>query len=251
MDLSPSEQLLLVLVTFFFSVVGGITGIGIATILLPLLIFLGVNLPFAKATALWINISVMSLSVYKRLKSIKLFLALPLVVSAFLFSPLGAKLSFYIPQRVQLLLLASFVFISALAILFLKPKARIGGVTKLGFIKVGILLGGFAGFIGGMLGIGGGIIANPLLIILGFDPLVVTSVSSLMVLLSSLSGWITYAAFGYFSYSLTLPLFISAVAGSYIGNLLSQRISKEAVKKVVGYFALLVAIVTYLKAFTL
>ncbi|RTZ59914.1 MAG: hypothetical protein DSZ31_03035 [Gammaproteobacteria bacterium] len=251
MDLSLSKQLALVLVTFFFSVVGGITGIGIATIIVPLLIFLGASLPFAKSTALWINISVMSLSVYKRRRNIRLSLALPLVVSAFLFAPLGAKFSFYLPEKVQLLLLASFVFISALGVLFLKPKARVSGVTKSGFIKVGILLGAFAGFIGGMLGIGGGIIANPLLIILGFDPFVVTSVSSAMVLLSSLSGWITYWALGYFSYSLALPLFVSAFAGSYIGNLLSQRISKDAVKKVVGYFALLVAIVTYLKAFTL
>ena len=251
MELSLSVQLFLFLVTFAFSVIGGITGIGIATVIVPILILLGAPLPFAKATALWINIGVMSLSVLKKWRNINFSLALPLTVSAFLFAPLGAKFSFYLPERLQLFLLASFVLLSALGVLFLKPKARIGGVTKAGFVKVGILLGSFAGFVGGMLGIGGGIIVNPILIMLGFDPLMVSSVTSVMVLLSSFSGWVTYLSLGHFSFKLALPLLVCALAGSYIGNHLSQRISKEAVRRVVGYFALLVAIVTYLKALTL
>ncbi len=250
MELSPFYQLLLVLVVFLFSIVGGITGIGIATLIVPLLIFMGTPIALAKSLSLWVNVGIMSLSVYRRWKTVKLSLALPLVVSAFLFAPLGAKFSFYLPERVQLLLLASFVFISALGVLFLKPKARVSGVTKEGFIKVGILLGSFAGFIGGMLGIGGGIIVNPILIILGFDPLVVTSVSSVMVLLSSLSGWLTYTLMGYFSFKLAFPFFVSAVIGSYIGNHLAGKISKDTTRKVVGFFALLVSIVIYLKAFS-
>ena len=251
MELSASKEILLLVVTFLFSIIGGFTGIGIATIIIPLLILLGTPLPFAKATALWINVSIMSYSVFKRYRLIKWSLALPLVVSAFLLAPVGAKISFLIPPKVQLLLLATFVLLSALLILVLKPKPRVSGLTHLGFIKVGVAIGGLAGFLGGMLGIGGGIIANPVLIILGFDPLEVTSISALMVLLSSFSGWVTYTAMGYFSPSLGVPLLVTAMGGSYIGNLLSGRFSKETVRRFVAYFAILVSVVTYLKALTL
>jgi len=250
MELSLSQEVFLLLVTFVFSIVGGITGIGISTVINPLLVVMGVPLPFAKATALWINVSIMSYSVLKRLKGIRWNLALPLVVSAFLAAPLGAKFSLFIPPRVQLFMLATFVLLSALMVLAIKPKPRVSGLTHSGFIKLGVLVGGGAGFLGGLLGIGGGIFANPILITLGFDPLEVASISALMVLLSSISGWFAYTAMGYFSPKLALPLFIAALGGSYIGNLLSDRFSRNTIRKVVAYFAILVAVLTYLKAFS-
>ena len=242
---------LLLVVTFLFSIVGGITGIGIATIIIPLLLILGWQFPFAKAAALWINVAIMSLSLIKRFSSIRWNLALPLVGAAFLSAPLGAKVSFYVPERVQLFLLASLVGFSALLILRLKPKPKVSDLTRWGFVKIGLLLGAFAGFLGGMLGIGGGIIANPILIILGLDPYTVTSISGFMVLLSSLSGWFTYTLSGFFKASLALPLFVAAAGGSYIGNRLSEKFERKTVRKIVAYFALFVSFITYLKAFTL
>ena len=83
MELSLYKELLLLGVIFTFSVIGGITGIGIATIVIPLLILLGGSLPFVKATALWVNVSIMSYSVFRRRRLIKWSLALPLVVTAY------------------------------------------------------------------------------------------------------------------------------------------------------------------------
>lgn len=251
MEINLSKEFLLFVITFLFSIIGGITGIGIATIINPLMIFLGFPFPFAKATALWINVSIMSLTVWKKGKTVKWNLAIPLVVSSFLFAPIGAKISFFIPERVQLLILASFVVFSGLLILKLKPKPRVSGLTHWGFVKLGIILGAFAGFIGGMLGIGGGIIANPVLIILGFDPVMVSAISASMVLFSSLSGWIVYTAMGHFSPRVALPLFFAAIGGSYIGNLLSEKFERNTVRKVVAYFAIFVGFITALKAFTL
>ncbi len=244
-------ELIVSLITFLFSVVGGITGIGIATIIIPLLLLLGVSLPFAKAAALWINVWIMLLSFFRRLRLIRWSLALPLVVSAFAAAPLGAKLSFFVPDRIQLLLLGTFVIASAFLILFLKPKPRFAGTTHAAFIKVGLLLGGLAGFVGGMLGIGGGILVNPVLILLGFDPMVVTTVSGVMVLLSSFSGWLTYTLEGYFSLTAAVPFAVAALAGSYVGNHLASQFSRETTRKVVAYFAIFVGIITYIKAFTL
>ena len=245
------EEAILLLITFLFAIIAGITGIGIATIIIPLLLLVGWSFPFSKAAALWVNLSIMSLSVFKRFKYIKWNLALPLVLSAFIAAPLGAKFSFLLPERLQLLLLATFVAISAFLILFLKPKPRVSGLTHYGFIKIGLLLGFSAGFLGGMLGIGGGILANPVLIILGFDPFEVTSISAFMVLLSSFSGWVAYTYMGYFKASLGLPLFLAAAGGSYIGVKLSEKFDRKTVRKLVAYFALFVSFITYLKAFTI
>ncbi len=251
MHLNPGQELLLWLVTFLFSIVGGITGIGIATIIIPIFLLLGSPLPFAKAVALWINVWIMLLSVYKRWNQIRWNLAIPLVITSFISAPLGAKISFFIPEKIQLFLLATVVILSSLFILFLKPKPLFEGTTKSAFIRIGLLLGTFAGFLGGMLGIGGGILVNPTLIILGFDPLMVTSVSAVMVLFSSFSGWLTYTLVGYFSLISSIPFAIAAVGGSYIGNHLAVKIPREITRKIVAFFALAVGIITYIKAFTM
>jgi len=249
MHLSFEQEAILWIITFLFSIVGGITGIGIATILIPIFLLLGSSFPFAKAVALWVNVWIMLLSVYKRWNQIRWDLAIPLVVSASLAAPVGAKLSFFVPEKVQLFLLATVVVLSAIFILFLKPKPLFEGTTKGAFIRIGIILGTLAGFVGGMLGIGGGILVNPILIILGFDPFMVTSVSGVMVLFSSFSGWLTYTLEGYFSLLSSIPFAVAALGGSYIGNHLAGRFSKNLTRKIVAYFALLVGIITYLKAF--
>jgi len=249
MHLNLGQEALLCLITFLFSIIGGITGIGIATIIIPIFLLLGSFLAFAKAIALWVNVWIMLLSVYRRWNQIRWDLAVPLVVSAFLSAPLGAKFSFFIPEKVQLFLLATVVVISAFFILFLKPKPLFEGTTRGAFIRIGIVLGTLAGFVGGMLGIGGGILVNPILIILGFDPLMVTSVSGVMVLFSSFSGWLTYTVEGYFSLISAIPFSIAALGGSYIGNHLAHRFSRQLIRKIVAYFAILVGVITYLKAF--
>ncbi len=251
MHLTLTQDLLVVILTFLLSIVGGITGIGIATIIIPLLLLLGVPFPVSKSLALWINVWIMVLSVYKRWKTINWHLAAPLMLSAFILAPVGAEISFLIPEKVQLLFLGTFVVLSALFILFLKPVPLFKNLKPSAALKLGVLVGGFAGFVGGLLGIGGGIIANPLLIILGLDPFEVTSISAVMVLLSSLSGWCTYALKGYFPAKFALPLLIAAVGGSYVGNKLSYKFSKEVIRKIVALFALVVGIVILLKGITL
>jgi uncharacterized membrane protein YfcA len=243
-----SSELLAVTVIFLFSVVGGITGIGIATIITPTLLFLGLKLNEAKSVSLWVNVWLMTLSVYRRWGDINWHLAIPLVVTSFLFAPLGAKLSLFIPERVQLLLLGTFVIGSAALILHGKIKPKLIGLTYTGYIKIGLFLGTLAGIVGGLLGIGGGILVNPILLILGLDPLLVTSVSAILVLVSSFSGWFAYTKMGFFHWSLALPVALAAILGSFLGNSLAQKFSKEKLREVVAYFALFVGFIIYLKA---
>jgi len=71
MHLNLGQEALLCLITFLFSIIGGITGIGIATIIIPIFLLLGSSLPFAKAIALWVNVWIMLLSVYRRWNQIR------------------------------------------------------------------------------------------------------------------------------------------------------------------------------------
>ena len=251
MELSLIKEVILSLTVFFLSVIGGITGIGISTIITPLLLFLGTPFALAKATSLWVNLWLMAVSVYKKFKTINWKLTFPLVVSAFISAPLGAKVSFFIPEKVQLLMLATFVVLSGLFILFFKPLPLLSGLTHEGFLKVGVLLGLLSGFIGGMLGIGGGIIVNPILIILGMDPILVTSLSSVLVLLSSFGGWITYTLMGHFDWSLAIICAPAAVFGSFLGNRWANRFERKVIRKIVAAFAIFVGLVIYAKAFSI
>ncbi len=236
------NELFLSFVVFFLSTLAGITGIGIATLVIPILLLFGFNLSGAKASALWLNGWIMAISLIRRWKRLRWELAAPVVVAAFLAAPLGAKVSFFIPDRVQLILLGLAVALSGWLVLFFKSKRGKIFATREGFVKMGLFIGAFAGFLGGLLGIGGGIFANPAMLLLGVDPAISTSASSALVFFSSLGGWLTYTHYGCFFLKPLLFPTLFAVAGSLLGNRLAERMEREKLRKVVAFFAIGVGI---------
>ncbi|MBU0481198.1 MAG: sulfite exporter TauE/SafE family protein [Proteobacteria bacterium] len=97
------------------------------------------------------------------------------------------------------------------------------------------ILGAFAGFMSGMLGIGGGIIMAPLLLYvpewLGFPPLPMRDVAGLTIvqgLVACLSGAVTHNQFRFVSRSLTgwmgITIFITALTGGVAAGYVSNDI---------------------------
>ncbi|MDI3525878.1 MAG: uncharacterized protein PWR03_61 [Tenuifilum sp.] len=107
-----------------------------------------------------------------------------------------------------------------------------------------LAVGLMAGFVGGALGLGGGIIIVPALIyILHFSQHEAQG-TSLMVLLFPVGIFavINYYKAGYIDWKLSLILMLGVVIGSYFGSKVSINIPDDILKKIFGIFIILVGL---------
>jgi uncharacterized membrane protein YfcA len=236
------------IVTLVATTILTMAGVGAAFILVPIYLFLGVDLLTAMSTALLLNaISMVFASVtYAREKLILWRIALPIIIIATLLSPLGAYASVLVPKTTLLTLFTLFLLFAATMMLFYKPKNKEQSVDRLDTPKtlaVGGSLGGIAGFVGGLLGVGGGNIILPGLVWLGIPPKKASATTAFIVIFSSFAGFLGRASIS----SLNTDLLIFTVAGSIGGALLgswlmSKKLENKQVKTLIAVVLYLVAI---------
>lgn len=89
-----------------------------------------------------------------------------------------------------------------------------------------ILAGLFAGILGAMLGIGGGLLKNPILISFGIEPERARTASTVMIAFTSMSSMISYVVIGglHFEYAWPLMLVVGVffVSGYYLSGLIMR-----------------------------
>jgi hypothetical protein len=112
-------------------------------------------------------------------------------------------------------------------------------------------VGVVAGFISGLLGIGGGGLISPLMILQGFNPKKIAAVTAFAVPFSSFSAFVTYAAMGSVSWRLLAFAGLAAWAGGYLGTIvMHKRMRPGTVKKFLGVVLILMAVRLILKNLT-
>jgi uncharacterized membrane protein YfcA len=250
---------LYLLVTLFFiflviSAVFSMFGQGGGAFYVPLLLALSVPL-YVAATSSQVLIMVVSFSsmlVFAKAKTVdwKLVLLIepPTNVGAFL----GGYLSPYIPALFAKLCFAGVLLVGAFY-MFKPPKAA--GKTSLEAkhwwqwnranvavpytinVLVLVPLMVVAGFVAGMLGVGGGLIKVPAVVVLGGVPMsIAVGSSSLMIGVTALTGFLGHLLRGHFDFLLTLVLSAGVLIGSQIGPRFAVKTDQARLRK---YFALL------------
>ena len=109
-------------------------------------------------------------------------------------------------------------------------------IRKLDFFP-GILIGAILGFISGIIGIGGGIILSPVILLFHWADMKTTAaVSALFILVNSIGGLAGLYFSGNFNPVSNLYLWVVvALLGGFLGGYLgSSRISNKALRKVLG-----------------
>lgn len=231
-------------VTFIFTALLTIAGVGAAFILIPVFIALGIDIHVAMATALLLNSIAMIFASYRFIKN-KLVMwkvAIPILIVATALSPLGAYVSEGLNRQVLLWLFVGFLLFAAAMMLFYKPKQKEGESSKRKQIISGVSVGAFAGFLGGLLGVGGGNFIVPVLVWLGYNPKKASATTSFIVIFSSFSGFLGHATLGNISAPLLGLTAIGSALGAIVGAwLMTEKLKRQQVKFIIGIVLLGIA----------
>lgn len=233
------------LVTFGFTALLTIAGVGAAFVLIPVFLALGIDVHTAMATALLLNAVAMSVAsvnfVCKKMVVWKV--ALPMVVVASALSPLGAWVSQGLDRAVLLWLFVGFLVFAALMMLLYTPRARETTSGSGTLLAVGLGVGGVAGFLGGLLGVGGGNIIVPALVAYGFDPKKASASTSFVVIFASVAGFLGHMSLAGMDYALLGWTAAGSAAGAALGSwLMTDKLKGRQVKLLIGGVLLGIAV---------
>jgi uncharacterized membrane protein YfcA len=233
------------LIVLIFTTILAMAGIGAAFIFIPIFFWLGIPLEVAIPTGLFLNGLGLTAASIKNIKNklVPFKIAVPIAIVSLITAPFGAYSSKYIDRSIILWLFAFFLIFSGCMILFYTPKheKKTEHSKKDAFTGIGI--GGFVGYLSGLLGVGGGGIISPTLIYLGHKPKKVAAATAFIVPFSSYSGFITYLNMGHVQTPFLIITGIGAILGSLIGTwLMNDKLKSDQVKLIIGIVIIAVAL---------
>lgn len=240
------------ILAFILSFIFSLGGVGSALILVPVLNWLGFPLNEAKPTGLFVNTVSLLGATFSNIKNKRLDfkIGIPIITASIIVAPLGAYVSTLISQKIVLIIFTVFLLFSGNMMLFFK-KGKYKDQFREDRPTLSLaLIGLLAGFISGLLGVGGGGIISPLMIFLGFNPKKIAVITAFVVPFSSLTGFITYLVMGHFNFSLVIPVGIAAYLGGYLGtHFMHLKLSPQTIKKILAIVILLSALKMLTKLF--
>ncbi len=232
-------------VTLLFTTVLTIAGVGAAFILIPVFIALGIEIHQAMATALLLNAVAMTIATYRymRKRLVVWRIAVPVAAIATVLSPYGAYVSRGMDRDVLLWMFVGFLLFAAGMMLFHTPRTRENANAGGRQMIFGLGIGAIAGFLGGLLGVGGGNFIIPVLVWQGMEPKKASATTSFVVIFSSLSGFLGHASLGVMNVPLVTLTTAGAALGAVIGSwLMTEKLKQRQVKVTVGLVLLGIAI---------
>jgi uncharacterized membrane protein YfcA len=188
-----------------------------------------------KPTVLSLNVVVGSVAVYKfaRAGHFSWRLIWPFILTSIPFSFLGGLIS--LPTPIYRILVAVVLVYAAFRMLFDMPNKN-GNPPDFPAVWLSILLGAGIGFTAGLIGIGGGILLSPILLLTGWaSPQLTAGTIAIFVLVNSVSGLL-----GHWTASMQLPAQLPiwgavALIGGWIGaEIGSRRLSANFLRRMLG-----------------
>ncbi|ACN14720.1 putative permease [Desulforapulum autotrophicum HRM2] len=238
-----SHILIIAFLSFCLSFFFALGGVGSAVILIPALTWIGVPFNLARPTGLFVNCLSMLGATWSnfREKKLDVKLGLPIIVSSMVMAPVGAWAGHFLPTQTLLFVFIGFLLFSGSMMIFFKSSKYADQYREdrpvAGPSGVGVL----AGFVSGLLGVGGGGIISPLMVVQGFNPKKVAMVTAFSVPFSSFSAFITYAAMGSVSVKILVFAGLAAWTGGYLGTrVMQKKMNPQSVKRVLGSVLILI-----------
>jgi len=257
-------EILLPLLGFLIGTVASMVGVGGGVFIVPLLTLLYEFSPseaVGTSLATIIFTSLASTANYSRQKRIYyktgLILALTTIPGAFL----GAYLTSIIEERLLGLIFGLFIFFVALRMIFKLSFSRTkqshtgkGGHSESSLfesrrkISSGVALSFFGGLSSGLLGIGGGSLLVPIMVLAMKMPMHTAVATSMFTMIfTSTSGVMQHFRQGNIVFEYVLPLVLGTIFGAQLGAYTSKKISSGNLRTIFGIVLVIVSIRMILK----
>jgi len=156
-------------------------------------------------------------------------------------APSAATLIEFSHRATSGIALLSVVVLVAWTVRATPPRhpARAGAWASLFFMlmeaAVGAGVGSFAGYLGGLLGVGGGNFIVPVLTWLGYDPKVAAGTTGFVVVFASAAGFLGHVSLGGLDPAFLIVTGAAAVVGALVGSWLVRfKLSSAQLKRVIG-----------------
>jgi len=234
-------------------------GIGGGVVYTPVQVFFGLDIHQAAATSLVLImiLSIGATSVYHRAGRVDWAVAILLEIFTAAGGFAGGFVSDYIPQRILIVVLTVAVTFSGYLMMQGRAVGDAGKAVKHAWyrwrrtslgetyelnILLALPISFFAGALAGMVGIGGGIIKVPMMVLLFGIPMdIAVATSGLMVGITAMGGFAGHLAKGHFDWRMALILAPGVFAGAWIGAHTMLRVDRELLKKIFGIAMFLIA----------
>lgn len=256
-------------------ILSGLLGVGGGFIMIPLLNAAGLLMREAAGLSLLYVACAASSGVLRHVRqgTVDPVLGLILILGATPLSPVGSYLATALPNEMLQIIYAFIV--TGISVAYLKwgraaqaasegasepadaPRSHFStyrrrqiGSEEIGFkvsYPVGLAIGACVGFVSGLLGVGGGWLLVPLLVLLMHIPLRVAIGTSLLgILFPAIAGAFSHWRLGNLDLTPALPLIIPGILGAQIGALLLIRVPRVWLDRLMT--ALLVTASVYMLA---
>ncbi|TBU88497.1 sulfite exporter TauE/SafE family protein [Phytopseudomonas dryadis] len=251
--MDPLAFTLNVLLGLLLGTIGGLFGIGGGLIAIPVLgVMFGLDQQLAQGTALVMVVPNVLLALwrYHQRNRIELRHALALAVSSFLFALLGAGWAVNLDAGFMRLAFVGFLvalaFYNLLRMCLHTPVA--GGELRHPWPWLAVL-GSGSGLLGGLFGVGGAVIATPILTsVFGTTQVVAQGLSLALAAPSTGVTLATYALHGHVDWRLAVPLAIGGLLSISWGVRLAHALPERLLRILFTAFLLLCALLLGLKA---
>lgn len=217
MDVNILLLVALFIVAFLYASVGH----GGASGYLALMVLFGVSTVYMRASALTLNLFVSAVSFYAfyRAGYFRKRILLPFIIGSIPMAFLGARMN--IDPLLFKYILGAFLLIAVARMIYV-PKEEKREIIPFN-VLIAVLIGAFLGFFSGLIGIGGGIILSPILLLLGWTNVKETAaISAIFIFLNSTAGILGLLSTGTnFSPNLfywVAVAFIGGLLGAYVGS---------------------------------
>jgi len=265
---------LIFIIAIFVGALGILAGFAGGVLLVPILVVF-----FHKPLALVIGSVALSLilpsitatfQAYKKGEVLFLF-ALVFEIPTSIGAEIGAHLTVKLPELVLYFFFSFLAFTVGVNMLKeslkkaekqkkegLFKKINIG--PKLKFVKndieieasifLIIISGFFIGMISGMLGIGGGWLKTPLMVIaFGFPEAMATATAIFMIVITTTVSGLTHFFLGNTSLELVFPLTAGLTSGALIGRKIKNRMNNTQIRKIIGIALIIIGFMMFYEGF--
>jgi uncharacterized membrane protein YfcA len=225
----------------------GAVGVG-GILLIPALVWFG-GIPIHQATAT----ALFSFSLpgfvgtwlFHQRGSIDWRITRPVLAGAIVFSYLGARVNAMVNARTLTLVIALAVIFAGAYILLPSRYGREGycdGRSRRHQLSL-LLVGALAGFGSGLSGAGGPLFAVPMMLVLGFVPLVAIGASQVLQIVASVFGTMGNLRYGSIHFRLAGEVMLLEVAGMFVGFRVAHLASVTLLRRTAAVLCVMTGLV--------